>query len=184
MERQLIQMLIRQVEQRTGGPLLTPKDFERLKTMLPQHDQLSISTLKRIWAYVPNSHLPREVTLSILARFVGFDDWNDFCRHHASMKDSDFLADTVKTADLKTGEEIMLEWVPDRSCRLRKQAEGCLLVVAACNCKLQVGDTFHTAWLSVGQPLCATHVIRNGLSLPDYIAGRKAGLTKVIVLRG
>ena len=125
--------------------------------------------------------IPRECTLSILSQFVGYQDWDDFYKKHEKLNDSDFLGETVKVADLTTGSEICLEWNPDRRCLLQKEADGSLIVLEASNCKLQIGDTFNTAWLSVGQPLYATRLIRNGRLLPDYVAGRCDGLTKVMI---
>ena len=177
----IIRMLIHAVEQKVGRAINSPKDFEFLQKKMPSNNQLSMSTLKRLWNYVPSSHIPRECTLSILSQFVGYQDWDDFYKKHEKLNDSDFLGETVKVADLTTGSEIYLEWNPDRRCLLQKEADGSLIVLEASNCKLQIGDTFNTAWLSVGQPLYATRLIRNGRLLPDYVAGRCDGLTKVII---
>lgn len=177
----LVRLLIHEVEQKVGRIMNSPKDFEYLQKQLPANNQLSMSTLKRLWKYVPSKHIPRECTLSILSQFVGYQDWEDFLSQHADQSDSDFLGDTVKVADLTTGSEIYLEWNPDRSCRLQKTADGRMVVVEAENCKLQNGDKFCVAWLSIGQPLYATHLVRNGESMPDYVAGRHDGLTKIAI---
>ena len=180
MNRQLIQLLTWKVEQCIGRPLVTPKDFEHLINLLPQQDMLSMSTLKRVWNYVPNEHTPRENTLSILARFIGHKDWDDFCRQYTATSDSVFLADAMKIDDLKIGDEVLLEWMPDRSCLVKKIASDTLLVTETQNSKLQAGDTFSTVWLAVGLPLYASRVTRNETALPDYVAGRRKGLTRVV----
>ena len=179
MNRQLLQLLIWKVEQRLGRSLDTPKDFEHLIAQLPHQDILSMSTLKRVWNYVPSQHVPRENTLSILARFVGCSDWNDFCRQYGKESDSVFLTNVIKTTELQVGEEVLLEWMPNRSCLVRKVTEKTLMVVEALNCKLMKGDEFYTDWIAEGMPLCAFNVKRNGILLPDYIAGRKQGLRTV-----
>lgn len=179
----IVRLLIHEVEQKAGRMMNSPKDFEHLRNLLPANGQLSMSTLKRLWKYVPSNHIPRECTLSILSQFVGYQDWEDFIHLHENLSDSDFLGDTVKIADLKIGGMICLEWNPDRKCQLIKEEDGSLTVVEAENCKLQKGDTFSAVWLSVGQPLYATHLIRNGKPMPDYVAGRHDGLTKVILIR-
>lgn len=177
----IIRMLIHAVEQKVGRAINSPKDFEFLQKKMPANNQLSMSTLKRLWNYVPSSHIPRECTLSILSQFVGYQDWDDFYKKHENLNDSDFLCEMVKIADLTTGSEIYLEWNPDRRCLLQKEADGSVKVLGASNCKLQIGDTFNTVWLSVSQPLYATRLIRNGKLLPDYVAGRREGLTKVMI---
>jgi hypothetical protein len=183
MNRQLLQLLTWKVEQRLGRRLETPKDFEHLIAQLPQQDLLSMSTLKRVWNYVPSQHVPRENTLSILARFVGCNDWDDFCRQYDSASDSVFLTNVVKIADIQEGDELLLEWMPNRSCLVRKIADDTLLVVEAQNCKLITGDVFYTDWIAEGMPLCASNVQRNGLLLSDYIAGRRQGLKTVRKIR-
>ena len=179
----IVRLLIHEVEQKAGRMMNSPKDFVYLRNLLPANGQLSMSTLKRLWKYVPSNHIPRECTLSILSQFAGYQDWEDFVHLHENLSDSDFFGDTVKIADLKIGSMIYLEWNPDRKCRLIKETDGSLTVVEAENCKLQKGDTFNAVWLSVGQPLYATHLIRNGGLMPDYVAGRHDGLTKVILIR-
>lgn len=180
MNRQLLQLLIWKVEQRLGRSLDTPKDFEHLIAQLPHQDILSMSTLKRVWNYVPSQHVPRENTLSILARFVGCADWDDFCKQHDAESDSVFLTHVVKTTDLKEGDEVLLEWMPNRSCRVKKTDDGTFMVIEAQNCKLQKDDVFYTEWMGEGMPLCASNVRREGIVLSDYIAGRKQGLKKVV----
>ena len=41
-------------------------------------ETVSTSTLKRIWGYVDGYASIRTVTLDVLARFVGFPDWETF----------------------------------------------------------------------------------------------------------
>ena len=182
MNEQMIQYLLRKVEQRSGRKMESPNDFKRLSEQLPLNEPLSTSTLKRLWGYVASDHVPREETLSILARFTGFEDWNDFCQRNSKAFESDFLYEVIKTETIVEGEELVIEWLPDRRCRIRKQEGERWTVVEAENCKLQVGDTFRATWFAVGQPLCASSVERNGQPLADYIAGRHHGLSKVEIV--
>ncbi|MBQ7471986.1 MAG: hypothetical protein IJS97_06130 [Prevotella sp.] len=181
MEKQLIALLTRCVEQRMGRKIESPKDFERLIERLPQGEPLSMSTLKRVWQYVPSNHTPREETLDILSRFAGFKDWEDFWHRNTLSENSGFL-NTVDVEKLDEGDELLLEWNPNRRCRVRKMGDGRLMVVEARNCKLRQGDTFAAIWLAVGTPFLATHIERNGVRLPDYIAGREGGLSKLCKL--
>jgi len=176
----VINALICEVEQKIGRTLKSPKDFEFLQKALPANNQLSMSTLKRLWNYVPSNHQPRESTLSILSQYAGFQDWSDFLHQHTDQSDSDFLGSMVKVADLQAGAEIIVTWTPDRRCILQKTNDGKLQVVAAENCKLNSGDIFTSGWLAVGQPMYATRLVRDGKPLPDYVAGRLHGLTSLV----
>jgi hypothetical protein len=59
-------------------------DFEKLNTAIFDATgvSLSISTLKRLFGKVSYSNLPSVHTLNTLARFAGFEDWNDFRQSH------------------------------------------------------------------------------------------------------
>ncbi len=179
----MIRLLLEEVELKAGRRMEMPKDFENLWHMLPHDGKLGVSTLKRLWGYVSGTRSARESTLSILSRFAGYQDWNDYlCTHEQlQMEDSDFLGEAICVDDVPIAGEILLGWFPNHLCRVRKQEDGTLLVIEAVGCKLQVGDTFRAMQISVGNPLYATHVIRNGLSLPDYVAGRVKGIRKIEV---
>ena len=176
-------ILIGKVEQKMGYALKSPQDFNQLLLRLPQGCSVSLSTVKRLWGYVPSAHQPRLSSLSVLSRFVGYRDWDDFCLKQMPIIESDFLQGTIKETDIEEGEEVELTWLPNRYCRVRKEANGTFIVVEVRNAKLQAGDTFRAAWFSEGQPLCITHLMRGGLSMPDYVAGRSSGLQSVRKLK-
>ena len=62
----------------------TSYDFDKLNTAIFDATgvSLSISTLKRLFGKVSYPNLPSVHTLNTLARFAGFEDWNDFRQHH------------------------------------------------------------------------------------------------------
>jgi hypothetical protein len=59
-------------------------DFEKLNTAIFDATgvSLSVSTLKRLFGKVSYPNLPSVHTLNTLARFAGFEDWNDFRQRH------------------------------------------------------------------------------------------------------
>lgn len=75
-----LERLKREVELKLGKPLKTPNDFNELALKIKRTTgrDLSLSTIKRLWGYVHNAHTPRPTTLSVIARFVGYADWNAF----------------------------------------------------------------------------------------------------------
>lgn len=76
-----IECLKLEIEKRMGKPLKSPTDFNQLSLRLQKElkEEISISTIKRIWGYVEAKHNTRYTTLSILSRFIGYIDWYDFC---------------------------------------------------------------------------------------------------------
>ncbi|MBQ0085226.1 MAG: hypothetical protein KBS65_03175 [Prevotella sp.] len=85
--------LLLEVEKRMGYSFKTPKHFalcrEDIITTTKSH--ISISTLKRMWGYVSvgDKYVPNLFTLNILAKFVGYYDYNDFKRSYIKINQND-----------------------------------------------------------------------------------------------
>ena len=75
------QRLFEAVERKAGRQMLTPKDFQWLEKRMFEdiHERVSASTLMRLWGY-RSGGVPRQTTLDVLARFVGYEDYVQFCR--------------------------------------------------------------------------------------------------------
>ena len=81
MKQEQLNALLRLIEQTIGRKVKTPKDFTFLASCIfdKTGETLSTSTLKRIWGYLPGYSSIRVSTLDILARLVGYEDWDAFC---------------------------------------------------------------------------------------------------------
>lgn len=79
-ENAVIELLRKAVEQKAGRHMRTPKDFEFLSHCIFEecHEMLSTSTLKRIWGYVQSDSTPRSSSLTPLAQYIGYADWEDY----------------------------------------------------------------------------------------------------------
>lgn len=77
---QNIDRLRKAIEQDIGRKMQTPKDFEFLSACIFQRLQqtVSVSTLKRLWGYTSSYATTRTTTLDVLARFVGYDNFEHF----------------------------------------------------------------------------------------------------------
>ena len=75
------QRLFEAVERKVERQMLTPKDFQWLEKRMFEdiHERVSASTLMRLWGY-RSGGVPRQTTLDVLARFVGYEDYVQFCR--------------------------------------------------------------------------------------------------------
>ena len=75
------QRLFREVELKAGRQMLTPRDFQWLEKRMFEdiHETISASTLMRLWGYRAGG-IPRQTTLDVLARYVGFEDYVEFCK--------------------------------------------------------------------------------------------------------
>ena len=77
-----IEKLKQAIEKKAGRTMRSPVDFDRLSYLIHENirEQISPSTLKRFWGYVSSSHMPRYSSLSTLARYIGYPDWDAFCQ--------------------------------------------------------------------------------------------------------
>ena len=79
-----------------GQTLDSPTDYERLSADIEKKtgELISVSTLKRLFGYIKPGTVPRSSTLSVLARYVGYVGWSDFC---AGIEKSVPLKDSKKS---------------------------------------------------------------------------------------
>lgn len=67
-----------------GRTLESTTDFDALSGSIQKNisESISPSTLKRVFGYVKYGMTPSATTLSILARYVGYSGWSDFCKNY------------------------------------------------------------------------------------------------------
>lgn len=72
--------LCEHIEVALGRKMNTPKDFDFLRECVFSRLNVWVSTttLKRIWGYLKDDVQPRQGTLDILARFIGFEGYENF----------------------------------------------------------------------------------------------------------
>lgn len=77
----LIPALKCEVLHKFNRTLDSTSDFDMLSVDIQRKtgDNISPSTLKRIFGYVKYDTIPRTSTLSVLARYAGYSGWSDFC---------------------------------------------------------------------------------------------------------
>ena len=179
-----LSILRNDLELRFSRPVKTPADFAALSEEIQQSTKqnISISTLKRLWGYVKSKPSHRIDTLNLLAIYLGYGSWQDYARNKAI--ESDFLLnDQVLTQNLNPNDMVEFRWKPDRCCKVVCQTDGTFRVTQATNCKLKVGDTFETLGFFDGQPLNITNLTHDDKTGLTYVCGRTHGLTSVKVYR-
>ena len=177
----LKQIVVHQI----GRTLESPADFEYLSEQIQKKtgEYLSPTAWKRLFGHIPYEGQPRPATLSILARYAGYNGWQDYIdKQH--VESGYIVAKRIAATELIKGQKINLAWNPNRECLVEHIGEGRFVVLHAKNCKLQIGDQFTTTQFILGQPLTATNVVsvREPLQQDTYIAGAKTGLTKIELL--
>ena len=176
-----ILMLRKMVEESVSRPMKTPADFQFLTGVIQERckETLGVTTLKRIWGYVDGYDTIRYSTLSILARCVGYHDWDDYVAHRDRGGDSSQMVfgRTLYASELDVGSTVKIAWAPDRRVMLKHLGDGRFEVIRSENSKLKAGDVFHCTCFIIGQPLYLDEFVRDGKAPTLFLVGNKGGLT-------
>lgn len=174
--------LKKEVERILGHKVKEAHDFEQLSHLLLSHtrERLSPTTLKRFWGYLKNEEVQtRPHTLDVLARFVGYKDYEGFCSHADSL---DEVQSGIKTEEritsegLRRGQRLIITWRPDRRIVVKHLGNSQFEIVEAENTKLSVGDTFRCHLMIQHEPLYLDEVMHQGMPPMAYVAGQKDGV--------
>ena len=181
-------LLRKAVELAIDFPLSTHGDFLRLSAGIEfsLREHMSESTLERLWGYSTRYYETVSVrTLNVLARFVGYQSWTDFCVKSAKgASESELFSDeSISYSDLKVGDRLRIGWPPDRICIIRYLGEGRFIAEGTENSTMQPGDTFSCIQIQKGRPLHLDSFQRAGsLEKLRYVVGINTGLTLLEIL--
>ena len=177
-----IQSLCRAIDQAMGRRMQVPKDFDQLSEHISARlgKTVSSSTLKRVWGYVDAPGTPLPWTLNTLASFIGFADFDAFCR--SLTDDGEVPSNPVTNRhvnvkdDLTAGDELTLSWQPGRLCRVRYLGNLQFQVVASVATRLQPNDRFQCSLIIEGEPLFLTNLQQPGRPVTNCVCGRNGGI--------
>lgn len=177
----LIDSLKQDIEDKFNHSFRSASDFDKLAFLIKSHsgDTLNPSTLKRIWGYSKTDSQPRRTTLTVLAKVLGYRDWESYVDKKKCDKriESGFISDSnVDISILQRGDIISFKWNPNRCISLLCRGKESFDVIEQENSSLSVGDTFRISYIHEGYPIYCKDVIRDGVNLGDYIAGEKTGI--------
>jgi len=176
------ELLKQEVERMLGRQLKEARDFEQLSHLLLSHtrERLSPTTLKRFWGYLKNEEVQtRPHTLDVLACFVGYKDFEDFCNHADSLDEVQSGIKTeerIRTEDMRRGQRLMITWRPDRRIVVKHLGNSRFEIVEADNTKLSVGDTFCCHLIIQHEPLYLDELSHDRLPPSTYVAGQRDGV--------
>lgn len=127
----------------------------------------------------------RPSTLDILARFVGFPDWetfvSDYCGVEGVQSSHRVVSPSLYSKDLDTGNQVNICWNPNRHCLLKYLGNSLFEVIGSENAKLKPGDRFLCQRFTLNQPLYVELLTNNG-NTELFVMGNKGGLTKLNLL--
>ena len=179
--------LIKEIENDVHRKIKTPADFDFLAGVVweRRHENISPQTLKRLWGYIDGTDNTRRTTLCLLARFLGYNDWEEFVEklnERNNEESSIFNSEGLRTEELTSGERVEVAWLPNRRCVFRYLGGIRFVVEENENSKLRVGDEFDAACFLIGHPMYLDNLVRGNNSPTSYVAGAKSGLVSAKVI--
>lgn len=179
--------LKKEVERVVGHELREARDFDELSLLLIRgtRERLSPTTLKRLWGYLKNENVQtRPHTLNVLARFVGYKSYDDFCENACETVEPQSgitATERVSACELKWGKKLVIRWLPDRRIVVKHQGDGHFIVTEAEHSKLNVGDTFVCHLMLQHEPLYLDQLVHEGMPPTTYVAGQRNGVTIEVI---
>lgn len=173
-----IQRLCREVERSLGTHISSPSGFSYLRECLFERTRLllSVSTLMRVWGYMSGG-TPRESTLTGLARFIGYDSFDTFCRASDTEGSGYVGRSHFRVRDtLRPGDILHLIWQPGRRCMARYTGDERFVVEEAENTRLTPGCSFRCSLVIEGEPLYLDSLERGDAPVSAYVCGKISGI--------
>ena len=171
-----------EIERIYGNQLKYPADCHNLALCIREslNETIGVTTLKRLFGFVSDVNEPRMMTLDILARYCGYRNYEEMKRKVAAEGDSDFEKDPdIKVSALRPGSIVGFEYLPDRKVKLRFLGGSEFEVLACENGSLKEGDVITISSFVENSPLIANSVVRNGVDLGRYTAGKVSGISNL-----
>ena len=186
----IVDSLKEHIENIAGTRMRTPRDFDFLARSIfnETRNQLSPTTLKRLWGYLQEkeNQTARVSTLNILSRYIGYPDWETFCKFQATNGEceSDFLPNNcLNVKSLLKGDSVRLMWQPDRCVTIQYIGLCMFRVVKSQNSKLFENDTFICERIVENAPLMLSNLIHDNGDPVNYICGKRGGVKYQVITK-
>lgn len=139
---------------------------------------MGVNTLKRLLGFIDDERDPRITTLNIIARYLGYDNWDALKLIDNEKGNSVFdkTLDELQSTQLMIGTMIEITYRPDRRLVIKHICNNSFEVIESENSKLLEGDMLQIDHIVRGYPLLVNKVEREGTSLGTFTAGNLQGI--------
>lgn len=167
------------LREKSGNEIRLSRDCELLaldvESVTGEH--IGVNTMKRLLGFIADEREPRTSTLDIIARYLGYDEWEALRLIDANSSNSSFGdRDEYLACYLEIGQRVLISYPPNRTLTIENQGENHFIVLESENSKLQKGDQLTLTHLVRGYPLLVADVMREGRSLGAFTVGKAQGI--------
>ncbi len=140
-------------------------------------EHIGVNTMKRLLGFIADERTPRTSTLDIVARYLGYANWDALRLMDENSSNSAFDdRDEYLACYLEKGQQVHISYPPNRTLTIENQGDNHFLVLESENSKLQKGDLLTLTHIVRGYPLLVAEVMREGRSLGAFTAGKAQGI--------
>lgn len=181
----LSKVIIQHIEKKFGKEIRYPSECDSLSedVFLHTKQKISVSTLKRLLGFVNGVQDPRLYTLDILAKYLGYDNWDVYLELIKSTDISEFYnIEKIEVESLKIGSKIQVSYEPNRIIEFKYIGSFNFRIEFSKNSKLLEGDLVKITNFVKKFPLLISEVKRNNKDLGQYRAGKSGGLSEIKII--
>ncbi len=171
--------IIELLQKKSGNDIRLSRDCELLALDIEKvtGEHIGVNTMKRLLGFIADERTPRTPTLDVIARYLGYADWDALRLHDANMSNSAFDdRDEYLACAMEYGQRILITYPPNRKLTIEKLDDNHFRVIASENSKLKEGDLLTLTHIVRHYPLLISEVIRNDKSLGAFTAGKAQGI--------
>lgn len=167
------------LREKSGVEIRLSRDCELLaldvESVTGEH--IGVNTMKRLLGFIADERRPRTSTLDIVARYLGYANWDALRLMDENSSNSAFDdRDEYLACYLEKGQQVHISYPPIRTLTIENQGDNHFLVLESENSKLQKGDLLTLTHIVRGYPLLVAEVMRDGRSLGAFTAGKAQGI--------
>ncbi|MEI7594139.1 MAG: hypothetical protein WCK02_00205 [Bacteroidota bacterium] len=182
----LSKITLKEIENKFGQEIRYPTDCEALSGHISMvtKERVSTSTLKRILGFVKGTKEPRLFTLDVLAKYLGYENWDLYIEKFSNTNNSEFLnIEQVDVSMLDVNDIVCFSYEPNREVTMRYLGDFIFEVEVSQNSKLLKSDKIKVLHIVKHYPLLINSVVRNEKDLGQLKAGKVSGITNIVVTK-
>lgn len=145
-------------------------------------EHISANTIKRAFGIIESTSSPSQYTLDLIARGIGYKNWEILIGMGLMPWSSSFNNNCFFLNNIKTGECILITYLPNREVILQCLESTLFKVAESKNSKLLVGDIVKAYQVTKGQPMEFKSVVRDGDDLGSYTAAIHDGISDIDII--
>lgn len=172
------------IEIKFGKLVKYPKDCEALAVSISKDrgENISASTMKRLFGMIKIANHPRAYTLDIIAQYAGFKNWESAINGDLLNENACFEScEQIIIRNLQKGQLINLAYGSDRILKIEYLGKNEFKILESHNSKLLFGDTVTILRLEASFPMVCESVVRDGQNIGKFISEDKEGILNLSV---